>query len=653
MKVSEVLDHIDLGAIALPQFQRGYVWSRAQVRGLMDSLYRGYPVGSLLVWVTQSETAAARGTAELAPGFVQLLLDGQQRMTSLYGIVRGKPPKFFEGKEDAFTGLHFNLQTERFEFHAPMRMKDDPYWVDVTEVMRENGVGTALARLMALPEVVTDAEQYLGRLMRLANVKEIDFNIDSVTGEDRTLDVVVDIFNRVNSGGTKLSRGDLALAKICAKWTDARDEMNKRLEKWRVAGFEFSLDWLLRNINAILTGRAEFSALEGATPASFRQALIEAEKAIDKTLNLIGGRLGLDHGSVLAGWAAFPTISRFHANRDFRPLSEVERDKLLYWYVHTFLWGRYTGSTESILNRDLQIVDGEGVDGLIDEVRASRGDLQIRPTDFVASSRGARFYPLLYLLTRVNEARDWGNGLELHNQLLGYQSALELHHIFPKSRLYDAGYSRVDVNSLGNFAFLTMETNREVTNRFPEEYFPHYEVKHPGAVASHWIPEDPELWRVDRYADFLAARRELLAAASNDFLERLLGGSAPKYEAVETITVPDERPASEPIEDEEEQALRALQEWVESVGFGRGEENFELVDAESHEQLAILDLAWPSGLQEGLTDPVAVLLNETVEVETAAGAMGFRFFTDIDGFKEYVRREVLLEPMDEVTEVAV
>ncbi|RTZ90920.1 MAG: hypothetical protein DSY92_05635, partial [Planctomycetota bacterium] len=88
------LSGIDLGSIALPEFQRGYVWNRDQVRSLMDSLYRKHPVGSLLVWVTRTESADARGDNPLPPGSVKLLLDGQQRITSLYGIVRGNPPPF-------------------------------------------------------------------------------------------------------------------------------------------------------------------------------------------------------------------------------------------------------------------------------------------------------------------------------------------------------------------------------------------------------------------------------------------------------------------------------------------------------------------------------------------------------------------------------
>ena len=91
MQISTILDHIDSGYMALPQFQRGYVWNRDQVRGLFNALYRRHPVGGLLVWVTESDSADFRGSGNLAPGMVKLLLDGQQRMTSLYQVtLRGK-----------------------------------------------------------------------------------------------------------------------------------------------------------------------------------------------------------------------------------------------------------------------------------------------------------------------------------------------------------------------------------------------------------------------------------------------------------------------------------------------------------------------------------------------------------------------------------
>ena len=283
MKISTVLDHIDSGHIALPEFQRGYVWNRDQVRGLFDSLYRRHPVGGLLVWATEPKTATHRGDGPLAAGVVELLLDGQQRMTSLYGVVRGRAPKFFDGNVQAFTGLRFHLEEERFAFYQPVKMRDDPLWIDVTELMKKGiaGLGEFVTSLSGQPELAAKVGDYVARLSRLLGVTEIDLHVEEVTGADKTLDVVVDIFNRVNSGGTKLSKGDLALARICADWPDARDTMKAKLKEWASADYRFNLDWLLRSVNTVLTGEAKFQFLHEKTADEIKDGLKRATKHID------------------------------------------------------------------------------------------------------------------------------------------------------------------------------------------------------------------------------------------------------------------------------------------------------------------------------------------------------------------------------------
>ena len=645
MKVGTILDQIDLGSIALPEFQRGYVWNRDQVRGLMDSLYHKHPVGGLLVWVTKTENVTARGDGPVTSGgFVELLLDGQQRVTSLYGLIRGKPPKFFDGNAQAFTGLHFNLEDETFAFYAPLKMKDNPRWINVTDLM-QTGVGAFIQRLVAIPEFQPKLPIYINRLTAIEAIKEIDLHIERVTGEDKTVDVVVDLFNKVNSGGTKLSKGDLALAKVCASWPEARDEMKVRLDKWRRAGFNFRLEWLLRCINTVTTGEALFSALEHVDTPTFQQGLIQAEKSIDTLLNLVSSRLGMDHDDVLGSRYSFPLLARYLVERGGSLSDHKERDKLLYWYVHTFLWGRYAGSTESVLNQDLALI--EDLDGalerLIMQLRQNRGDLRLRPNDFLGWSRGARFYPLLYMLTRAYHSRDLDTGIELRNHLLGNLAQLQMHHIFPKARLYKHGYSRPETNAIANFTFLTQETNLLVSDRDPVEYLGHFERKNPGVLESHWIPTDPELWKIENYQHFLAARRELLANAANDFLSGLLAGSVPEAEV--TTPVLNRRPAVQVsgrvASEDEERIIRECGEWVVGHGLPEGEYLFELIDSETGEPIAMLDMAWPRGLQEGLSQPVALLIDEDAQAEEAANRAGYRFFTDAEAFRSYVRGEVL------------
>ena len=648
MKISTVLDHIDSGHMALPEFQRGYVWNRDQVRGLFDSLYRRHPVGGLLVWATESRTAAHRGDGTLAAGVVKLLLDGQQRMTSLYGVVRGEPPKFFDGNENAFTGLRFHLETETFAFYQPIKMRDDPLWIDVTELMKAGvaGLGKFITRLSTHPEQASKMGDYVARLSNLLSVTDIDLHVEEVTGANKTLDVVVDIFNRVNSGGTKLSKGDLALARICSDWPEARDTMKAKLAEWSKADYRFNLDWLLRSVNTALTGEAKFQYLHDKSAEDIQDGLKRAIKHIDTSLNLIGGRLGLDHDQVFFGRFGIPVMVRY-LDQCSGPMNEADRDKLLFWFVQAGMWGRFSGSTESFIDQDLAALEGPGggLDKLLEQLRLWHGGLRVEPGHFTGWSLGARFYPVLYLLTRMGQACDWGTGLPLKASLLGKMSRLEVHHIFPKSPLYKCewNYKRRQVNALANFCFLTKDTNLDISDRLPSVYFPKVEEAYPGALASQWIPMDPELWRVENFRAFLEARKKLLAAEVNLRMEELLHGDT-RWLTGPKSAVPAPAAVVGGISSEEEEAqLEALNDWIEAQGLPRGLLAYDFADTATGEQRAVFDLAWPDGIQAELSQPVVVLLNEGAETIAIASQAGFRCFTTAAEFKRYVQTEVLFE----------
>ncbi|MGY2896779.1 GmrSD restriction endonuclease domain-containing protein [Deinococcus sp. UYEF24] len=640
MKITDILSQVDLNTIALPEFQRGYVWNREQVKGLMVSLYRGYPVGGLLTWKTRSDEAVTRGGSTPSLGTVSLLLDGQQRITSLYGVMRGRPPEFFDGNARAFTGLYFNLDSEDFEFYAPTRMQNNPLWVNVSELFTVANRSSALTvQLVQNPDHAAKLTTYITRLGQLTNISTIDFHIDEIVGEDKTIEVVVDIFNRVNSGGTKLSKGDLALAKVCAEWPEARAEMQKALAAWSKAGFTFKLDWFLRVINAVMTGQAYFTALERVTPNQFRQGLADAQKAVNYLLNLVNSYLGLDSDQVLGSRYSFPVMARYLQQRGGKLNNHQESQQLLYWYVHTFLWGRYAGSTESVLASDLSLIaemDG-GMDRLIAALRRSRGDLTVRAGDFESSTRGARFYPLLYMMTRVNHAADWDSGIELRHALLGSLSGLQIHHVFPAAALKKAGRESQAINAIANFTFLTQATNLLISDRLPEEYLPKFEAQHPGVLATHWLPMDPGLWTLERYPDFLAARRELLAEAANSFLNGLIGGQLelPAEETQDGLPTPRTT-----LQDGEQDLLEDVNTWVQARTLPAGILRHELVSADG-QQLAVLDLAWPEGLQEGLSQPVALIIDEPEETLAIASQAGYQLFTDRASFQNYVEHSVL------------
>ena len=640
MIISTLLAFIDSHHLVLPEFQRGYVWNRKQVRELMSSLYRRYPVGSLLVWVTSSD-ATIRGGAHAQVRPVRVLLDGQQRITTLYGIMRGKPPIFFEGDASAFEGLRFHLEREEFEFYQPIKMKDDPLWIDLTALMMKSfdGIQEIFSRLASAG--IPEKPAYYGRILRILGIASIDLHEDEVAGEDKNIDVVVDIFNRVNSGGTKLSKGDLALAKICAEWPGARNAIRGVIKKWADKGFPFDKDWLLRNINTIVNGEAMFKHLHDIDKETFEAGLRQAERRIDYLLNTISGRLGLDHWRVLKGLYAFPVMTRFLDQSGGQFITMRDRDRLLFWYLVSVMWGRFSASAETTIDRDLEMLasSGNDVNALIGELRSWRGILRATPDNFDSWSVGARFYPILYMLTRVGEALDWDTGLPLKSGLLGSMNKLEVHHIFPKACIKNS-YSRPEINAVANFCLLTKQTNLRISARLPAEYLEEIENKHPGALASQWIPMDRSLWRLDRYPDFLAARRELLAEATNRILAELLHADEPFEPASKPMPAVPLAPGG--IDSEEEEVILGdLRRWMQERGLPDGEMQYDLADRSTGEAIAVLDLAWPDGVQPGLTGPVAVLIDEDASTRAAAAVQGFRVFVDAEGFKKYVKNNIL------------
>ncbi len=373
-----------------------------------------------------------------------------------------------------------------------------------------------------------------------------------------------------------------------------------------------------------------------------QDGLKRANKHIDASLNLIAGRLGLDHDQVFFGRFGVPVMVRY-MDKSKGPLDAQERDKLLFWFAQAGMWGRFSGSTETFIDQDLASLEGPtgGLDTLLEQLRLWHGGLRVEAGHFTGWSLGARFYPVLYMLTRMGEARDWGTGLPLRASLLGKMSRLEVHHIFPKAQLYKLSHRRADVNALANFCFLTKDTNLNISARLPEAYFPEIEAKHPGALASQWIPTDPALWKTARYLDFLEARKVLLAAEANRRFEELLHGDK-RWMGTAAPMIEVEVLAMGGITNEiEEAALESLNDWVEAQGLPRGQIGFDFADSATGAQKALFDLAWPDGLQPGLSAPVAVLLNESADVLAMASGAGFRCFTSAADFRTYVETEIL------------
>ena len=210
----------------------------------------------------------------------------------------------------------------------------------------------------------------------------------------------------------------------------------------RDAGYQFTPDWLLRNVNAVATGRAPFSALEDVSAAEFQDALGEGAAQRRPLRRPDRARPARPRPRPRADGPLRDSRDRagYLHNRGGRFTDAAEADRALYWYVHAALRGRFAGSTETFLAKDLETVDKRRDRRRHRQPAAHPQGQPDRSTPRTsrASGRGSRSYPLLYLLARVDGASDLATGRPLGQDA----AAVEVHEIFPQALLAKAGYSR-------------------------------------------------------------------------------------------------------------------------------------------------------------------------------------------------------------------
>ena len=519
--IQELLNQIRRSEILLPEFQRGYVWNRGQVRGLMHSLYRRHPTGHLLIWSTY-KPSLVRGAETPLDGHSLLLLDGQQRLTTLYVLFVGEAPSFYEG-ESLFFDLHFNVQTEEFRFWQRSRMRNDPAWIGVHEFLKE-GLTGLLERIEDVDEDRrTVFQRNLARLSRLDKIRDYTYTVDQVSGDDFTVDEVVDIFNRVNSKGTPLTKADLALAHICGLWPEARAELRAFSAKMEEGGFGVDLNFLVRCLAGVATGSV---LLEGAflrTPATrLQDAWRTMQPAFEHLVSV------LRHEAFVSGLGDLPTnyvlvpATVYLAGQQGHFPTEAIKRRFVRWIYLAGLWARYSGAGETKLQQDVALVSGTDIDPtheLEAAILRERGRVTLEASDLERARINSAVALLSRVVARARGARDWFTGIPIYDSATGKSQGEVRHHIFPGSVLRKAGFDdSTRINAVANRAVLGKGVPKDRKSWPPADYLPEIEQRQPGALQAQGVPMDRELWSTDNFLAFLTERRRLLADAMNDFI---------------------------------------------------------------------------------------------------------------------------------------
>ena len=229
-KVEDLIRSISKGEFFLPEFQRGYVWSADQVKKYFQSLYSGYPTGSFLLWKSEEPIKTKGSDTPDTDGSKLLILDGQQRLTTLYTMMKGTTPAWFEGKSIR-TDLYFNLVTQEFQYYQKTLMEGKSEWINVAtflqkgmvEFVKQCGAGTS--------KYLTD---HFDKFAQLESIHKYDYYIQEINEQEP--DKVVDIFNLVNSEGTRLSKTDLSLALVTSRWDECKESIRNASDKYSKRG---------------------------------------------------------------------------------------------------------------------------------------------------------------------------------------------------------------------------------------------------------------------------------------------------------------------------------------------------------------------------------------------------------------------------------
>jgi hypothetical protein len=522
-KISEVLHSIDNGEYKIPEFQRGYVWNSKQVKEFFKSLYLGYPSGSFLIWKTK-DPSKIRGTmTDTNSVFHQLILDGQQRLTTIYTIFRGETPDWYEGVS-LRTDLYFNLETEEFEYFMQKKMSNNPEWINVSHFLSKGGVSTFINHIQTLEDDVKN--YYLNKIVtlnKLGAIQDYGYYIKEITISE--LDKVVEIFNLVNKTGTTLNESDLALAIITSNWPEAKDRFREASEEFLKYNYDFSFRNYTRLLNIFTTERGKYSDEIGTiTTDKFEESWKEIKKILSYLINVLRDKAFIDSSDSFSSLYVYYVLGYYLMKNGGQFGSEEEANKAIYWMYTSLLWGRFSGSSESFLEKDMNAIkEHNSIDALIEEMHLFRGtNLYLRPEDITMQGVRSRIYNLFYSSVRAQNAKDWTNPvLSLYSKSVGYNNKLERHHIFPKAFLYkkynsSSSIHKAMVNEIANIAFITQKSNIKILDGDPSEYLPKID---PEQLRKQFVPTDSSLYTLDNYEMFLEQRRKKLTDGINNFLK--------------------------------------------------------------------------------------------------------------------------------------
>ena len=531
LSVSAILGLIESKDIAVPEIQRPFVWKNRQVRDLLDSLYKGYPTGYIILWKNPS-VKLKDGTISAGK---KILIDGQQRITALMTAIAGESVINSDYKKtrvkiafDPFGALSDDKDAVVFEVQDQSHLRGKRWIPDVAEVFKTGFSSWKFVQEYCAnnpdmePEKLNEVLQnllYIGN--RQIGVIELEEHLD--------IDIVTDIFIRINSKGTALSQGDFVMSKIAFDEKHGGnllrraidyfahlsidptfyDALKENDEEFTQSEYFDKISWLSEDNETVFDPecddiiriafmhkfpRAKLADLVGLLSGRNFETREYNEEIIDSTYESLkdGVRNVINKHNftqfmIAIKSAGFISSKLINSNmaldlaytlylrlKDTQEVGVSEIKRVVQkWYVLSVLTGRYSSSPETAFARDLRLIKENGVVKTLNDIEAATLSDNFWNValvqDLCYTSTNNPTY-MVYLAAQVMR-----NDLSLLSSNVTVRELIllggDIHHIFPKEYLKSNGYEKSQYNQEGNYVFLDRPVNISIGKKSPKEYF--------------------------------------------------------------------------------------------------------------------------------------------------------------------------------------
>ena len=532
--VENIISSIKAGDIAIPEIQRPFVWDATKVRDLMDSLYKGFPVGYIIVW-KNPDIRLKDGKISYGK---KILIDGQQRITAIQAAIVGQEVVDASYKKKRIT-IAFNPIEETFEVCNPAIRKNIRWISDIADVFGVGFDAWEFVNQYCEANGITGKQSDINKtIMKLMAIKGINLGVTELS-QSLTIDEVTDIFIRINSQGVVLSQADFAMSKISSDDKYGGSIIRKMIDyfchfmrrpsdseaiiandndfvsspalnkiKWiaeeqddvyvpsytdvlRVSFTHKFRRGKIADLVSLLSGRnfetrenlesiaqESFAKLREGVEAFVNKTNFQRYLMIVKSLGIVDASMVRSQNVLNFGYILYLSLKE----QNFKP-AKIE-SLVRRWIVLTILIGRYSGSAESVIDYDIKrfteqnpedfvknMEEGELSDAFWNTVLVQRLDTSVSSSP----------YFLVFLMAQVKRGARGFLSSQINVQSLIEQRG-DIHHIFPKKYLQKNGVNnRKDYNQIANYVYTQSEINIKIKDTAPRDYMSNMKSQISGA----------------------------------------------------------------------------------------------------------------------------------------------------------------------------